>query len=56
VSSDAGLSLQTTQCPLLRGVVPWVPMIPVEMVPSEAGGDRRYSVSDTLVDCHKIWP
>lgn len=33
VTSNAGLSPQTTR------VVPWSPVIPVELVPIESGGD-----------------
>jgi hypothetical protein len=44
VTSDAGVSPQTTRCPILRGVVlqalvPWSPVILVELVPIEPGGD-----------------
>lgn len=39
VTSNASLSLQTTQCRLLRRVVPWSPVIPMELVPIEPGGD-----------------
>src|SRR4051794_25759164 len=41
VTSNASLSLQTTPCRLLRRVVPWSPVIPVELVPIEPGGDNR---------------
>jgi hypothetical protein len=39
VTSDPDLSPRIALCRLLRGVVPWSPVIPVEVDPIEPGGD-----------------
>lgn len=54
VTSDPGLSPRIALCHLLRGVVPWSPVIPVEVDPIDPGGDTT-SVRSSRACIPSVW-
>lgn len=54
VTSDPSLSPRIAPCRLLRGVVPWIPVILVELVPYEPGGDTLEQQSRIMAMSRRV--